>query len=325
MNVTIVGSKEFDSLEFHLADELTHQGNTVRIEDYRRLLPARFDWAFTMASSKYEKFKNDALLDKVTGARPDLVIVVYRHVQPFVIREIKRQGIKVIHVNPDALTTFQGQQLFAEKYDHYFTKDPYIRDFMRGKLNLNAHLYQEAFNPRFHDFEVSDFAKLEAETAIDVLTFGNLYPYRNRMLSELKSAGIDVAMFGHKARYFDADLEANFRNKAIYGAEKSRLLNGAKIVFNNFHYAEIESVNNKFFEITGAGAFQICDYKPILHELLPIDPKKISFGTIAEAKELIRFYLNEPEARWETRKTLKQHFQQHFTYANMVQSILEKI
>lgn len=51
------------------------------------------------------------------------------------------------------------------------------------------------------------------------------------------------------------------RRKYIVGKEKARILYGAKIVFNNLHYAEIESVNNKFFEINGSGAFQLCDYR----------------------------------------------------------------
>ena len=53
---------------------------------------------------------------------------------------------------------------------------------------------------------------------------------------------------------------------------KSNLLFGSKIVFNNLHYAEIESVNCKFFEILGIGGFQICDYRPIINEYSKVDP-----------------------------------------------------
>jgi len=325
MNVVIVGSSKFDSLEFHLADELKHQGNQVTIVDYQKLFTVRVDWALTMVSEKFEVRKNKKLLDKIIERNPQLVIVVYRHLQPFAVREIKQRGIKIIHINPDALTTFQSQQVFAEEYDHYFTKDPYIQKFMKDKLQLNVHLYMEAFNPRFHNYEVADEAVLEKEVNIDVLCFGNLYPYRNRMIRNLVDEGIDVQLFGHKAKYFDQELIPHFKNKAIYGDEKARYLSGAKIVFNNFHYAEVGSVNNKFFEITGSGGFQICDYKPILNDLLPIDPKRISFETLDEAKGLIRHYLNEPEERWEIRRTLKAHFLEKYTYKELIDSVLKKI
>ena len=194
--------------------------------------------------------------------------------------------------------------------------------FMKNKLNLNTKLYSEAFNCRIHKRPIIDPILLEKETNIDVLCFGNLYPYRNRMLHLLKENQINITMFGHKAKYFDGFLDSNYQNRGIYGEEKAKILNGAKIVFNNFHYAEIESVNNKFFEISGSGAFQICDYKPILKDLLPIDPKLISFETIDEAKKLIKFYLDKPEKRFELRDTIMSHFKENFTYKQLIKNIL---
>ena len=102
-------------------------------------------------------------------------------------------------------------------------------------------------------------------------------------------------------------------------------MNGSRIVFNNFHYAEIESVNNKFFEINGSGAFQICDYKPMLHDLLPIDPTKVSFKNVDEAINLIDYYLKQPEERFEIRDIIQKHFLENFTYAHMLKNIFQKI
>ena len=55
-------------------------------------------------------------------------------------------------------------------------------------------------------------------------------------------------MFGHKTKYFPTYL-SSFLPQQLSDEEKAKKLSGSKIVFNNFHYAEIESVNNKFFEI----------------------------------------------------------------------------
>ena len=322
MKVAIIGSDSFDSLEFHIHDELTVQGHTSKIFDYATLLSSRIDMGLSLISMSYVESKNQKLLKAILEFQPDLVIGIYRHIHPLVVKAIKLKKIRIIHVNPDQLTTFQNQQLFVEPYDVYFTKDPYMVDFMKNKLNLNARLYSEAFNDRIHKRPINDPILLEKETNIDVLCFGNLYPYRNRMLHILKQNEINITMFGYKAKYFDDFLNSNYRNRGIYGEEKSKILNGAKIVFNNFHYAEIESVNNKFFEISGSGAFQICDYKPILNDLLPIDPKLISFETIDEAKKMIKFYLHKPEKRFEIRDTLMSHFKENYTYKQLVKNIL---
>ncbi|RZN84499.1 MAG: hypothetical protein EVB11_00155 [Winogradskyella sp.] len=326
MRIAIIGAANFyDSLEFHLNDELIRQGNDCQIFDFKNITSSKIDAGLALISQKFIEHKNETLLNKILDFKPDLVIGVYRHIHPLVVKTIKENKIKIIHINPDALSTFQSQQIFAETYDAYFTKDPYIVDFMTNKLKLNTHLYQEAFNPRFHKRVSEDFKNIEDEINIDVLTFGNLYPYRNLMINYLKSSGCNVSLYGKKAKFFLPELESNFNNKAIYGEEKSRVISGAKIVFNNLHYAEIESVNNKFFEINGIGAFQICDYKKILHELLPIDPKKVSFNSMDEAIKLVRFYMNEPEERYVIRDKIYNHFMENYTYENMVKGIFNLI
>ena len=325
MKIAIIGAIDFDSLEYHIHDELTAQGYKAQIFDYKKLLPNKLDFGISQLLMSYVEKKNKKLLEEVLNYKPDLVIGVYRHIHPLVVKGVKNHKIRIINVNPDQLTTLQNQQMFVEPYDAYFTKDPYMVHFMKNKLNLNVFQYQEAFNPRVHKKPNISFKELEDETKIDILCFGNLYPYRNRMLHLLKERNINITMFGHKAKYFDPYLNENFQNRGIYGEEKAKILNGAKIVFNNFHYAEIESVNNKFFEVTGAGAFQICDYKPILKDLLPIDPKLISFESIDEAERLIKHYLKNPQERWEIRDTLSAFFQQNYTYKNMLKDILSKI
>jgi spore maturation protein CgeB len=322
MKVAIIGSKGYDGLEFHLKDELQFQNHEAKIFDFSSFISERFDMGLSLVSMKYVENKNIKLLTSILSFQPDLVIGVYRHIHPIVVKGIKNEKIRIIHLNPDALTTFQNQQIFVEEYDAYYSKDPYIVNFMKNKMNLNAKIYSEAFNPRIHKRPNINVSTLENEIGIDVLCFGNLYPYRNRMLHLVKESGINITTFGHKAKYFDNYLLNNYQNKGIYGEEKAKILNGAKIVFNNFHYAEIESVNNKFFEISGSGAFQICDYKPILNDLLPIDPKLISFQNLDEAKKLINFYLDKPEKRFEIRDQIKSYFTENFTYKELINTIL---
>lgn len=322
MKIAIIGYKSFDSLEFHLQDELAVQDHQTEIFDYSTFFPVKIDMGLSLISESYVESKNHKLLKAILEFQPDLVIGVYRHIHPLVVKAIKLEKIKIIHLNPDALTTFQNQQLFVEPYDAYFTKDPYMVSFMKNKLNLNVQLYSEAFNPRVLKRPEVDLLQLENETNIDVLCFGSLYPYRNRMLHILKENKVNLTLYGYKNKYFDNYLLNEYKNKEIYGEEKAKILNGSKIVFNNFHYAEIESVNNKFFEINGSGGFQLCDYKPILKDLLPIDPKLVSFENMDEAKKMIDYYLDKPEKRYEIRDIIMNHFLENFTYKHLVDKIL---
>ena len=164
----------------------------------------------------------------------------------------------------------------------------------------------------------------EQEENIDVLAFGNMYPYRTRMLSILKKRGVHLALYGKKGAYFSSELDDCFQGKYIVGEEKARILYGAKIVFNNLHYAEIESVNNKFFEINGSGAFQLCDYRPILKDLLPIDPELVSFRTIDDAVEKINYYLDHSQDRYDLSNLIYNHFVEHYSYDSLVEYVLNE-
>lgn len=330
MNVVIIGSKSFDTLEYHLADSFWFLGHLVTILDLNEVIPVKYVINYNAIKyfKKYDEFIFQNLAKKIIEIKPDLVIGTYRFINPLCIKSIKKElpHTTIIHVNPDALTTFELQQIFASPYDFFFTKDPYIVNFMKQKMDLNAIYLPEAFNPRVHQKPNLNRIELEEKTNIDVLAFGYLYPYRVNMIKKLIDSGLNVTLFGEKEkRFFDPGLNKYFHKEWITGERKAELLYGSKIVFNNFHYAEIESVNCKFFEIAGIGAFQICDYRPTVDEYSKIDSKKFTFKSIGEAIELIKYYLDKPTLRHEMANIQYEHFMQNHTYENRVKQILETI
>lgn len=338
MRIAIVGSNEFDSLEFHLNESFNYNGFECKIFDFFdnnifniKLIGSKFkklDPVLRKYSEKYELFIQNNIVNYLCEYNPELIIFTYRFINPNFVNNIRKKiGNNTIFIqfNPDALTTFENQQIFATNYDLYFTKDPYIDKFLKNKLKYKSVLYNEAFNQRIHVKPTLVKVDVENELNIDVLSFGNLYPYRCRMLKLLQNSGINLKIYGTKAKYFDKILNNSYEGPAIYGADKSKKLYGAKIIFNNLHYAEIESVNNKFFEINGVGAFQICDYKPILNDLLPIDPKLVSFNSIEEGIDLIKYYLNNPLDRYAISDKIYTYFLSNFTYDHLIKHILKEI
>lgn len=326
MNVVLVGSRLFDSLEYHLRDSFRALGHNVSVLDIPDVLPVSTRLSYWLArfNEPYDRLISSRLASKIVRLKPDLVIIVYRHLHPIIVEQIKKYcpSVSVIQMNPDHLSNLEKQQILAADFDCYFSKEPYIVDFLRTKLGANAQYLPEGFNPRIHRKPALERAYAEALTNIDVLVYGNLYAYRTRMIEWLIRAGINVAVYGASGPYCRSAVQAVFRGQYLVGEEKNQLLYGARIVFNNLHYAEVTSVNQKYFEINGIGGFQLCDYKPTVEEYTGIPADAVTFRTIDEAIDKIRYYLAHPNERHELADQQHTHFQQYHTFDHRVKQLI---
>jgi spore maturation protein CgeB len=328
MRITLFGSKDFDSLEYNLNDSLTYLGHAVTHIDIDDIItiPFKYNFYATKFIKAYDEFVFKKVAQRIINSDAELIICVYRFINPLCIKLIKKSlpNIKVVHINPDAVTTFQYQQIFASPYDAYFTKDQFILDFMKNKMGLNTFYLPEAFNPRVHKMPRLDKSEIEKNIGLDVITFGSIYPYRANMIRHLINSGIKVQLFGTPdKRFATAEINNCFMNEYITGARKSELIFGSKIVFNNFHYAEVNSANVKFFEIGGIGGFQICDFKPCLHEYSIIPIEKFTYKSVGEAVDLIKFYLDKPNLRHELALEQYKHFISNHTYEHRINQMFD--
>jgi spore maturation protein CgeB len=326
MHVTILGSPAFDSLEYHLSDACQALGHTTRIIDPAAgmIAPAKLTYWVARFSDAYDRFVAERAASRIVANRPDLVLVVYRTMHPVLVDQLKQHlpGVPIVQINPDALTNLEKQQIIASDYDYYFSKEPYLVDTLRDKAGLPAYYLPEGFNPRVHRKPAIDKVTAERDANIDVLVYGGLYAYRARMIEQLIQVGISVVVFGKEGPYLNATVKAAFRGRYLVGEEKNRLLYGARIVFNNLHYAEVTSANQKYFEINGIGAFQLCDYKPTLDEYSGVPTEEVTFRTMADAIDKIRYYLARPDERYALAETQHQHFLKHHTIDQRVRQVL---
>lgn len=326
MRIAIVGSKVFDSVEYHLCDSLQLLGHKASILDVVDVTPAsvKINYWASRFSESYDRAISLRLATKVVELCPDLILIVYRNLHPALVERVRKQlpGCPVVQINPDALSNLEKQQIIAADFDYYFSKEPYIVNFLRDKAGLNAHYLPEGFNPRVHQKPPIEKFVAEWLTNIDVLVFGNLYAYRARMVEQLTKAGINVVAYGTEGPYLRPVVQSAFRRQYLVGPEKNRLLYGAKIVFNNFHYAEITSVNQKYFEINGIGAFQLCDHKPTVDEYTGVAAERVTYRTMNEAVDKIRYYLAHAPERHELAAQQYQHFQEHHTIDRRVDELL---
>lgn len=331
MKIALLGSKDFDSLEYHLSDSLAFLGHDVFHIDIKDVIqiPYRYNYWATKLFPKYDKSLFDKIADKIIEQNPEIVIGTYRFINPECIIKIKKAlpNTIIIHINPDQLTTLEHQQIFASPYDAYFTKDHYMVDFMKNKMNLNTFYLPEALNARLHIPPSNiDRRAFEKKIDIEVVAFGTMYPYRAKMISELIKRNINVRLFGVPDKRFPRnEITKNFKNEFITGNRKAEILFGSKIIFNNFHFAEVTSANVKFFEIYGIGGFQICDFKDSLSEYSVVDVDKFTFKNIDEAAEKIKYFLNNEAERYSIAEKQRLHFHENHTYEHRIKQILKSL
>lgn len=336
MKIAIVGAVREDSMEYHLADAFRYLNHNVEIFDlcsgviykFKKIRPYALAISkfLRVYSDKYDSNIYKELAQQVNKFNPDIVICFYRDIHPIFVDFVKTINRRVVHINPDQMTTLGYQQIFASNYDAWFTKDKYMLAFMEHNMKLNAYIYNEAFNHRFNPRPNVGKLEMEDEVGVDVMTYGTFYPYRNRMMRAVLDAGIDIKLYGVVPnRFYDKSLIPHSMNRYIVGDEKARVLYGSKIVLNNLHFGEVESVNCRFFEANGIGAFQLSDYRPILKELLPINPELVSFRTIDEGIDKMKYYLLHDAERVEIANVIYQHFIDHYTYDHLATYLLNII
>ena len=329
MNVVIVGSSLADSLEQHLCDSFRVLGHAAFLVDTVAMGPvgARGNYWLSRFVGFYDRLIGRQLAGKIVSHKPDLVLVVYRCMNPILVEQVKAQlpTIPIIQLNPDALSNLEKQQIIAADFDYYFSKEPYIVEALRHKAGLNAHYLPEGFNPRYHQKPPIEKAVAEWLTDIDVLVFGSLYAYRVRMIEQLIRAGIKVVVYGTKGPYMRPGMRTVFQRQRLTGQSKNRLLYAARIVFNNLHYAEVTSVNQKYFEINGIGGFQLCDYKPTVDSYTGVPADLVTYRTMDDAIDKIRYYLARPARRHELAAQQYAHFQAHHTFDQRVSQLLQTV
>lgn len=329
MKIVIVGSRLMDSLERHLCDSFQVLGHDASLLDVADDLPVSSKVNYWMARfvELYDRAISRNIADRIIKRQPDLVVIVYRYLHPVLVERLKKQlrDVLVVQMNPDPVSNLEKQQIIAADFDYYFSKEPYIADTLRKKAGLNAHYLPEGFNPRIHQKPPIEKAVAEWLTDIDVLVFGNLNAYRTRMVEQLMRAGVNVTIYGTPGPYLRARVNSVFHHHYPVGPEKNRLLYGAKIVFNNFHYAEVSSVNQNYFEINGIGAFQLCDYKSTIDEHTGVPARQVTYRTIDDAIDKIRYYLARPDRRYAIAAQQYTHFQQHHTFDQRIAQLLQTI
>ena len=258
----------------------------------------------------------------VASHKPDLVIAHSAWIPPETIREIKeRTEAKVVSWFPDHPGNLGRQYLFAAPYDALFFKDEFLVDRARS-IEKNAFYLPEACMPEWHR-PVELTSEEQKKYGCDVTTAGNLYYYRAIIFERIMKK-CDVKLWGDVPRWLDSPARAAYQGRSVTELEKSKAFRAARIVVNTFQ-GEVAGVNQRFFEIAGAGGFQICEHRDAVGKFLAIGKEVVTFRNLAELEERIEYYLAHPEERKKIAEAAQARAHREHTFEQRIAKMLKTI
>jgi spore maturation protein CgeB len=209
---------------------------------------------------------------------------------------------------------------------HIFLFEETDADRLAKEENIKAH-----FLPLALDETV--YYPVNNKKEIDLLFVGALYPNRIALLNRVihNFPGKTIKIYGayfspirEPLRYFFRKDKQVYTNKTVTPAQLNQLYSKAKVCLNIHHEQSVVGVNQRFFEILGASALEITDYKPFMGSHFT-NGEVIWYKTENELVEKIRdAFANEADFRSVTEAGYKKVTAQH-TFTARIQQVLSII
>ncbi len=301
--VLVIGSQSFpDTLEWHVMDTLRHLGCPHELFDVRITIGGARSFiagavgklANTLLREP-ERLTEGALLRKISEFQPSLVLVILgNQLSPKTVAKIRSlTRAPLVCWCQDQMTTLGRQYLLGAGYDAVFVKDRYLQSlFSRMIRSTSFHYLPEACNPRVHRTVEPDTNERQ-RLQCDVMIAASLYYYRQEILQELRD--FDLKVWGYRPDWLVNRLPAWHGGGEIIMEEKAKAMRAARICLNTLHFAEVDGLNCRAFEIAGCGGFQLVSSVPVLSEHFEPGREVAVFASVDELREQIGHYLAHPE------------------------------
>ncbi len=333
MRIAVIGPIFSDSFAKCIVHALRDMGNeTLSIEPEEGLWGSNIlkrksiEVALFKLYPALESFKWKRAIADVRNFQPEIILSVLWDIPPAILADLKKgpgRELTAVMWCPDHLTLFHRQYVFVAPWDYLFFKDRYIVDFFREKLQLNAHLLPLACYPKWHR-KVALSPEEQEIYGCEITTAGGFYYYRTKFLEHFLQ--YQMKIWGPPPSNFIKSPVLKFAQGRYVGElEKAKAFNGAAIVLNNMHYAEIMGVNQRVFDACGCGAFQIVDASPVMADYFIPGKELVCFRNLKELQELIPYYLNRPQERAEIAQAGYQRAHREHTFQHRLEKMLHII
>lgn len=338
MKILVVGKFYTEGFALHISEALSAMGHVVlthdpgvrsyslggrvgyRINQIRSLIYETLDPLPVVRASRIR-----SLFFLAEQERPDLVFVCHDFLWPKEVVELKKiTHAQIVMWFPDAMVNFGRGFFMNAPYDALFFKDPYIVHIMGDVLKSPVFYLPECFSPERHSLP-DDAIGDSPDYMCDITTAGNQHSWRVAVCKNL--ADYNVRLWGNPAPLWmpTGMVSSMHQGRSVYNHEKVRAFRGAKIVLNNLHYSEILGVNARAFEIAGAGAFQMIDWRPGLNQLLADGKEVISFRGMKDLLQKVSYWLPRDQERRQIAEAGRKRAHSEHTYVLRLSLLLDTL
>jgi spore maturation protein CgeB len=108
-----------------------------------------------------------------------------------------------------------------------------------------------------------------------------------------------------------------------YYKELPFFYNACKINFNATSLQMPEAVNQRVFDVPACGSFLLTDHQKAIEELFEVGREIVTYKNVEEIPELVRFYLNNPDARGKIAMKGRERILREHTYKHRINSIIQ--
>jgi len=325
VRVGVVGPVAPDYFADNVGDGLARAGHAVTQLGAARISPGgKLTGSLRLLARqgfpRLDERAQQRIVRRALDAECEVVINLDAELMPAAVIRLKRAGLRVAFWFPDAVSNLGRQLMLLSPYDALFFKEPHLVERLRANLGLPVYYLPEACNPRWHR------PLTPAGTEPYLVTAGNMYASRVRLLERLIAKGVPLRLYGAGFPRWLGESTARQAHVGRYLSreDKAAVFRSAAGVLNNIHPAEVAGVNARLFEAAGCGAAVLTEFRPSLPQLFTTGTEVLAYSDFDELVDQAGRLLSEPGLTARLGDAAARRAHADHTYDQRVTAILEK-
>lgn len=322
MRIAIIGSKSSDSKAQQISAGLSDLGFSNEI--VFSVKPTRRLNAYLLGEIEKHlpnlAIRRQLRLIRKLNSDFSCLINTEQELQPKVVSEVKKLGIKVLFWFPDGIGNVSDRQhIFSAPYDFIFVTDPIFAESLRTIYGKSAYYLPESAHPKWH-FSSSIYGVEKVCVII-----GTYYPSRLTLIQRLIQDGVPLRLYGPKPKkWVPLNLLSGIDfQPPKFKQQKAEIFRKASVVLNLAHPYDVNSTNQRLFEATSAGGAVITNNVTNLSQLFAVGSEVLTFSNYDELLAKINYLFENPEfARQMADRAHLRTFREHLI-THRLQEMLE--
>lgn len=246
------------------------------------------------------------LESQIKNARPDVLYVQDIYFCPHAFLDEMKKYVKLV---VGQIACPLPPKDYLKPYDLILTSFPHFVTIFK-KMGRESEYFKIGFDPSV----LGRVAEQERRYFCTFVGGISRSHKRAKALLEKLASYVDIDFFGYGAETLEKGSAIIPRHHGeVWGIEMYRILLSSKITINrHIDVAEKYANNMRLYEATGCGSLLITDYKENLNELFKIGKEVVSYKSVDELIDLIRYYGGSENERKRIaeagqRRTLDEH------------------